>query len=260
MAGDRRLEGRPCWMAEIQEVRADRLRRGASNVAKSVDRLQWLKVRSRSHARGRVKPKDRPGTQVAANAGAERQPPGREALGDMVSGPEGLTPSRGGPRGPPGAARPPRGCPCRHPRTRCNLPALSGGSERACPQVQRWSRPQPGWQRTMTIPPNLTEDAAVQQFLAVLRGQWGAPSEARVPETPEQAEARRFRCAEEVLRLVCPDPRVCPDRQCRRRRLCRHFLDLHAQQRAGRSPNPRRTPGAAALRRAMWLYVNGRRA
>jgi len=81
-----------------------------------------------------------------------------------------------------------------------------------------------------------------------------------VPETPEQAEARRFRCAEEVLRLVCPDPRVCPDRQCRRRRLCRHFLDLHAQQRAGRSPNPRRTPGAAALRRAMWLYVNGRRA
>jgi hypothetical protein len=114
--------------------------------------------------------------------------------------------------------------------------------------------------KTMTTaPPRLTEDDAVQYFFTMLRAQWGPPSGEVVPEAPEQAEARRFRCAEEVLRLLCSDPRACTDRRCRRLTLCRHFAELHARQRDGRWTHPRRTPGAAALRRAIWLYMNAAR-
>jgi hypothetical protein len=107
-----------------------------------------------------------------------------------------------------------------------------------------------------TTPPELTEDDAVHYFFAMLGARLGPPSGEGAPETPEQAEARRFRCAEEVLRLVCPDPRACTDRHCRRQTHCRHFADLRVLQREGRSSHPRRTPGAAALRRAIWLYMS----
>jgi hypothetical protein len=110
-----------------------------------------------------------------------------------------------------------------------------------------------------TVSPELTEDDAVQQFLTLLRAQLGPSSGQSVLETPEQAEARRFRCAEEVLRLLCPDPRACADRRCRRLTLCRHFAEQRARERNGRSPQPRRTPGAAALRRAIWYYMNASR-
>lgn len=108
----------------------------------------------------------------------------------------------------------------------------------------------------------LSVDDAVQQFFAILREASGLeePDASRPAElhreTPEEAEAHRFRCAEEVLRLLCPDPRWCSDRRCRRLAMCRHFADLRARQRDGRSPHPRRTPGAAALRHAIWLYTN----
>ena len=109
--------------------------------------------------------------------------------------------------------------------------------------------------------PELTVDQAVDQFFSILREQWGSePSGNCGPETPAEHEVRLFGCAEEVLRLLCPDPRGCNDRHCRRLSLCRHFADLHARQRDGRSPHPKRTPGAAALRHAIWLYMNACRA
>jgi hypothetical protein len=114
--------------------------------------------------------------------------------------------------------------------------------------------------------PNLSVDDAVQEFLAILSRAWGSaePDASRLAElqrdTPEEAEARRFRCAEEVLRLLCSDPRWCTDRRCRRLTMCRRLADLRARQRDRRSPHPRRTPGAAALRHAIWLYMNACRA
>ena len=110
--------------------------------------------------------------------------------------------------------------------------------------------------------PKLSVDDAVQQFFAILHHAWGLgePDAARAADwerkTPEEAEALRFSCAKDVLRLLCPDPRWCSDHRCRRLTMCRHFADLRARQREGRSPYPGRTPGAAALRHAIWVYMN----
>src|SRR5262245_28320528 len=113
------------------------------------------------------------------------------------------------------------------------------------------------------LSPELTVDEAVDLFFSSHRAKWGTDYSGdwhREPESAAEREARLFGCAEEVLRLLCPDPRGCTDRRCRRLSLCRHFADLRARQRDGRSPQPRRTPGAAALRHAIWLYVNACRA
>jgi hypothetical protein len=79
----------------------------------------------------------------------------------------------------------------------------------------------------------------------------------RKGETPEEAEARRFTFAEALLGAVCSDPAQCSDQRCRRGGLCRHLGDLH-QRKLGRGPQPmgRRTPGALALRQAIWVYMN----
>ena len=107
----------------------------------------------------------------------------------------------------------------------------------------------------------LTVDEAVAEFYKILEAELGppiaAPSRAGAAETPAEAEARYFRLAEDLLRLACPDPARCTDPRCRRRGLCRHFADLRARQQ-GRQGQPatRRTPGADALRHAIWVLMN----
>jgi hypothetical protein len=107
----------------------------------------------------------------------------------------------------------------------------------------------------------LTVDEAVAEFRTILLAKLGPPTAARsqtwAAETPAEAEARRFRLAESLLRRACPDPTRCTDQRCRRRRLCRHFADLRARQQ-GRPGQPatRRTPGADALRHAIWVFMN----
>jgi hypothetical protein len=107
----------------------------------------------------------------------------------------------------------------------------------------------------------LTVDEAVAEFYKILGTELGpptaAPSRAGAAETREEAEARRFRLAEELLRRACPDPTRCSDPRCRRRGLCRHFADLRARQQGRPRQAPtRRTPGAHALRQAIWVYMN----
>jgi hypothetical protein len=107
----------------------------------------------------------------------------------------------------------------------------------------------------------LTVDEAVAEFYRILEEELGpptaTPSHAGAAETPAEAEARYFRLAASLLRLACPDPTRCTDQRCRRSRLCRHFADLRARQqgRPGQPPT-RRSPGAAALRHAIWVLMN----
>jgi hypothetical protein len=114
------------------------------------------------------------------------------------------------------------------------------------------------------VPTKLTVDEAVAEFSKLGDAIFGsAPSgqtSPTVPETFEQAEARRFRFAEDILSLVCPDPRQCEDHRCRRNRACRHFVEVHAVQRGERVLAPgRRSPGAWAVRHAIWVFMNADR-
>jgi hypothetical protein len=107
----------------------------------------------------------------------------------------------------------------------------------------------------------LTVDDAVAEFYKILEAELGPPtaalSRAGAAETPAEAEARRFRQAASLLRLACPDPTRCTDQRCRRNRLCRHFADLRARQQPSQIRQPtRRTPGADALRHAIWVLMN----
>ena len=110
------------------------------------------------------------------------------------------------------------------------------------------------------IPP-LSVDDAVCEFFAAVRERIGDPDPnySPPPETPEQAEARRFRLAEFMVTLACRDPRACADTRCRRDRLCRHFTYVRDKQRRRVSAHPRRTPGAEAARYAIWVYMNSGR-
>jgi hypothetical protein len=108
----------------------------------------------------------------------------------------------------------------------------------------------------------LTVDEAVAEFHLLLRAELGALpawlSGPQAPEMHEEAEARYFRCAEALLRLACPDPTRCADQRCRRGCRCRHFADLDARRQGRRRQEPptRRTPGALALRHAIWVFMN----
>jgi hypothetical protein len=107
----------------------------------------------------------------------------------------------------------------------------------------------------------LSVDEAMAEFQAVVREELGdsvAHSTGSLP-TPEQAEANRFKLAEYMLQLACPDPRSCTDRRCRRNALCRHFAYVRSLQQSGVSRHPRRTPGAEAARYAVWVYMNNGR-
>jgi hypothetical protein len=114
----------------------------------------------------------------------------------------------------------------------------------------------------MTVPSQqLTMDEALSEFRAVVQEELGdlAPGEALPPETPEQAEARRFRMAELLVGLACPDPRACGDPRCRRAAVCRHWQYVKMKESAVRSDHPRRTPGAEAVRYAIRAYMQSGR-
>src|SRR5262245_10709150 len=121
------------------------------------------------------------------------------------------------------------------------------------------ARVQPNLELTMTAPARqMTIDQALGEFLALLKEQHDAtPAGERAPPlTPKEEEARRFRMAEHLIGLACPDPTACTDQRCRRDRLCRHLAHLRNRQAANKSIHPRRTPGAEALRHAIWLYMS----
>ena len=106
----------------------------------------------------------------------------------------------------------------------------------------------------------LTVDAAMAEFQAVVREELGDSfaRENTTPQTPEQREDSLFRFAEFMLSLACPDPRACSDQRCRREVVCRHYARVQAK-RAGGSSHPRRTPGAEAVRYAIWAYMTSGR-
>lgn len=106
----------------------------------------------------------------------------------------------------------------------------------------------------------LSIDAAIAEFEAVVREELGESfvREDTTPRTPEQREESLFRFAEFMLSLTCPDPRACTDQRCRRDVVCRHYARVQAK-RTGGSSHPRRTPGAEAVRYAIWAYMSSGR-
>ena len=114
----------------------------------------------------------------------------------------------------------------------------------------------------MTLPiRQLTVDQALGEFQAMLREKMGhdpAP-DIGATGTPAEQEESRFECAELILRAACPDPRACTDQQCRRGMLCRHFERIRAKRESAVANHPRRTPGAEAVRYAIWVYMSSRR-
>lgn len=107
----------------------------------------------------------------------------------------------------------------------------------------------------------LTIDEAIAEFQAVVHEELGdiGPRTGRTPTTPEEEEEGRFRLAEYLLGLACPDPRACTDQHCRRKVLCRHFERVQAKRTSGTARHPRRTPGAEAVRYAIWVYMSSGR-
>jgi len=106
-----------------------------------------------------------------------------------------------------------------------------------------------------------TVDDAMSAFQVMLRAAHGkvAPGRAAPPMTPEDREEARFRLAEAVLRLACPDPGACGDPHCRRERRCRHLARVAAKRASGKASHPRRTPGAEAARYAVWVLMSSAR-
>ena len=104
----------------------------------------------------------------------------------------------------------------------------------------------------------LTVDAALAEIQALVNDTFGDASAgpAGPPQTPEEAEATRFRVAQALVGLACPDPGACADQRCRRDALCRHLAYLRDRQRAGTSHHPRRTAGAEAVRYATWVLMS----
>jgi hypothetical protein len=104
---------------------------------------------------------------------------------------------------------------------------------------------------------DMTTDEAVTLFQALLQQELRIDPNRRLelfPETPQQAEARRWRCAEALLRSVCAGPAHCGDPRCRRSRRCGHLLDVAALAEKAHAVE-RRTPGAVALRRAIRVWM-----
>jgi hypothetical protein len=106
----------------------------------------------------------------------------------------------------------------------------------------------------------LTADAALAELQALVNDTLGdvPVGTSGPPQTPEEAEATRFRMAELLVGLACPDPGVCGDQRCRRDALCRHLVYLRDRQKSGLSDHPRRTAGAEAVRYATWVYMSSR--
>jgi hypothetical protein len=107
----------------------------------------------------------------------------------------------------------------------------------------------------------LTIDEAISEFQAMVQDELGdAPiADGGPPETPEEAETRRFLAAQYLIGLACPAPAACRDHRCRREATCRHLVHVRGRWSARKSSHPRRPPGADALRYAIWVYVSSRR-
>jgi hypothetical protein len=108
----------------------------------------------------------------------------------------------------------------------------------------------------------LTIDQAIAELQAIVREELGDDPPlpmASAPGTPEEEEDHRFRFAEYLLSLACPDPRACTDHRCRRDARCRHFERVRAKRASGEASHPRRTPGAEAVRYAIWAYMSSGR-
>jgi hypothetical protein len=111
----------------------------------------------------------------------------------------------------------------------------------------------------------LTIDDAVAEFCAMIEdmpndGSGGAVAGGRgAPESPQEADTRRFLLAQYLIGLACPAAADCSDQRCRREAACRHLVHVRDRFDAGRSSHPRRPPGADALRHAIWVYVASRR-
>ena len=106
----------------------------------------------------------------------------------------------------------------------------------------------------------MSTDDAVMLFSALLQRELHIDPSRQANlslETPEQAEARRWRCAEVLLQSLCGGLARCRDSRCRRGNRCRHL-----QNAALLAQDPRviqrRPPGAIALRRAirMWMIAH----
>lgn len=113
----------------------------------------------------------------------------------------------------------------------------------------------------MSIPiRQLTVDQALGEFQALLREKIGddAAADVAAPGTPAEEEESRFACAELILSAACPDPTACTDHRCRRASLCRHFERIRAKRESGVASHPRRTPGAEAVRYAIWVFMSSR--
>jgi hypothetical protein len=109
----------------------------------------------------------------------------------------------------------------------------------------------------------LTIDQAVAEFRALAQAELTPGTAARscadAAGAPEETEARYFRWAEALLRLSCHDATRCTDHRCRRSGRCRHLAELAAQRQGSRRRRAdRRTPGATALRHAIWVHMNAR--
>jgi hypothetical protein len=106
--------------------------------------------------------------------------------------------------------------------------------------------------------PQLTFDEAVAQFQRMMEERLDhmPAGTGMTPATPQEAEDQRFRLAEVLLGLACPDPRACTDQRCRRDVVCRHFARVQAKQASGTTSHPRRTPGAEAVRYAIWVFMS----
>jgi len=109
--------------------------------------------------------------------------------------------------------------------------------------------------------PELSPDEAVARFFIELKQELESNpvsgSANPVRYSPEEMEELHFRAAAQLLAHVCPDPSRCREQRCRRQAMCQHFAELKAMQ-EGPPPSQlsRRTPGALALRRAIWLFMN----
>ena len=107
-------------------------------------------------------------------------------------------------------------------------------------------------------PQLLSVDEAMAEFMHVMSDAYGdsPPAPGTPPLSPAEKEADRFRLAEHLLHLACPDAGACTDQRCRRDRLCRHLVFVRDKRENGIATHPRRTPGAEAVRYAVWVYMN----
>ena len=108
------------------------------------------------------------------------------------------------------------------------------------------------------LPRQLTIDEAMGEFRAMVQDELGdpEPGDCGPPETPEEAETRRFRMAQYPIGLACPASATCPDYRYRRDAECRHLTHVRARWKARKSSHPRRPPAGDALRYAIWVYVS----